>query len=73
EPGSNSSVQYLLLFSILPNRSLTQRSDDDLFHPKMNKPSSDTSCETLDTFAIADSEEPAALAIKRPHLSAVSF
>jgi hypothetical protein len=27
EPGSNSSVQCLLLFSILANRSLTQRTD----------------------------------------------
>ncbi|WP_235024321.1 hypothetical protein, partial [Caballeronia cordobensis] len=61
------------VFGSVKNRSLTQRTDDDLFHPKMKKPSSDTSCETLDTFAIADPERPAALAIKRPHLSAVSF
>ncbi|WP_235024428.1 hypothetical protein, partial [Caballeronia cordobensis] len=62
----------LLLFSV-PLRTGRSLNVLTMINVLRQKPSSDTSCETLDTFAMTDPERPAALAIKRPHLSAVSF
>ncbi|MDR5735111.1 hypothetical protein QCE47_22595, partial [Caballeronia sp. LZ025] len=45
-----------------------------IVHPKMKNLPLNTSCETLDYFCYCPSPKTeAALAIKRPHLSAVSF
>src|SRR5262249_35756167 len=72
EPGSNSSVQCLLLFSVpqfpAKNRSLTQRTDSWI-SPEMTPPEDPSIlCETLDTFAIRQVRKPVARRHQAPTL-----